>query len=155
MAMTLSANEIRSPAWWRGLQIPAAPRRLRLVVSTAVVAGLALCVYAVAVVPALQRRAKVRPIAVQIDSLVPKSEPLYAVDPDYQPFLFYIRSRLIYVSRVDDLPLGARYILVQPEKERSVTESERWAPLHARPLFTVTDYRKRSVILFGVSDVNP
>ena len=96
---------------------------MRLVIGTAIVAGIALCLYAVAVVPALQRRAKVRPIAAQIDALVPKSEPLYAVDPDYQPFLFYIRSRLVYVSRVDDLPLSARYVLIQPEKEREVLES--------------------------------
>jgi hypothetical protein len=121
----------------------------------AVVAGIALCVYAVAVVPVLQRRAKVKPIAAQIDALVPKSEPLYALDPDYQPFLFYMRSRLVYVSRVDDLPLSARYVLVQPEKERPVTESERWAPLHARSIHTVTDYRKRSVILLRVGDGNP
>jgi hypothetical protein len=97
----------------------------------------------------------VKPIAARIDALVPKSEPLYALDPDYQPFLFYIRSRLVYVSRVDDLPLSARYLLVQPEKERLVVESERWAPLHARPLFTVTDYRKRRVILLGVGEGNP
>jgi hypothetical protein len=97
----------------------------------------------------------VKPIAAQIDALVPQSEPLYALDPDYQPFLFYIRSRLVYVSRVDDLPLSARYVLVQPEKERLVMESERWAPLHARPLFTVTDYRKRAVILAKVSDGPP
>jgi 4-amino-4-deoxy-L-arabinose transferase-like glycosyltransferase len=155
MAMTLTANEIRSPAWWRALQIPSAQRRLRLVISTAVAAGIALCLYAVAIVPALQRRSKVKPIAAQFDALVPKSEPLYAVDPDYQPFLFYIRSRLVYVSRVDDLPLGARYLLVQPEKQRPVMESERWAPLHARPILTVTDYRKRTVILLRVGDGNP
>jgi len=155
MAMTLTANEIRSPAWWRRLQIPSAPRRLRLVIMTAIAAGIALCVYAVALVPALQRRAKVRPIAAQIDSLVPESEPLYAVDPDYQPFLFYMRSRLVYVSRVDDLPLSARYLLVQPEKERPAMESERWAPLHARPILTVTDYRKRNVILLRISEGNP
>jgi 4-amino-4-deoxy-L-arabinose transferase-like glycosyltransferase len=155
MAMTLTASEIRLPAWWRAPQIPPAKRRLRLVICTAIVAGIAICLYAVAVVPALQRRSKVKPIAAQIDALVPKSEPLYAVDPDYQPFLFYIRSRLVYVSRVDDLPLGARYLLIQPEKERQVMETERWAPLHARPIFTVTDYRKRTVILAKVSDENP
>jgi len=154
-AMALSANEIRSPAWWRALQIPSAPRRLRLVISMAVVAGIALCLYAVALVPALQRRSKVKPIAAQIDALVPKSEPLYALDPDYQPFLFYMRSRLVYVSRVDDLPLSARYVLVQPEKERLVMESERWAPLHARPIHTVTDYRQRTVILAKISDGTP
>jgi 4-amino-4-deoxy-L-arabinose transferase-like glycosyltransferase len=155
MAMTLTAGEIRPPAWWRGLQIPSAQRRLRLVIYTAIAGGIALCLYAIAVVPALQRRSKVKPIAAQIDALVPKSEPLYAVDPDYQPFLFYVRSRLVYVSRVDDLPPGARYLLIQPEKERQVVESERWAPLHARPLFTVTDHRKRTVILLKVGEGNP
>lgn len=155
MAMTLTASEIRLPAWWRAPQIPPAKRRLRLVISTAIAAGITICLYAVAVVPALQRRSKVKPIAAQIDAFVPKSEPLYAVDPDYQPFLFYIRSRLVYVSRIDDLPLGARYLLIQPEKERQVSETERWAPLHARPIFKVTDYRKRTVILARVSDGNP
>jgi 4-amino-4-deoxy-L-arabinose transferase-like glycosyltransferase len=155
MAMTLSASEIRLPAWWRALQIPPAKRRLRLVIFTASAAGIAICLYAVAVIPALQQRSKVKPIAAQIDALVPESEPLYAVDLDYQPFLFYIRSRLVYVSRIDDLPPSARYLLIQPDKERRVMESERWAPLHARPILTVTDYRKRTVILAKVSDGNP
>ena len=155
MAMLLTASEIRLPAWWRAPQIPPAQRRLQLVICTAIAAGLAICLYAAAVVPALQRRAKVKPIAAQIDALVPNSEPLYAVDPDYQPFLFYIKSRLVYASRIDDLPLTARYVLIQPEKKQQVMESERWAPLHARPILTVTDYRKRTVILAKVGDGNP
>jgi hypothetical protein len=120
----------------------------------AAAAGIALCLYAVAVVPQLQRRSKVKPIAAQIDALVPDSEPLYAIDPDYQPFLFYLRSRLVYVSRVDDLPPDARYLLIQPEKERQVLQSERWSPLHARSILTVTDYRKRTVILLKVGEGN-
>lgn len=155
MAMTLSASEIRLPRWWPARKNFSGERRFRLVIGTAIVAGIALLLYGTAVVPALQRRAKVRPIAAQIDALVPEAEPLYAVDPDYQPFLFYIRSRLIYVSRVDDLPLNARYVLIQPEKERQILESGRWAPLRAHPILTVTDYRKRTVILLKVSDGNP
>jgi 4-amino-4-deoxy-L-arabinose transferase-like glycosyltransferase len=155
MAMTLSATEIRALGWWRKLGAASPVRRLRLVIITGIAAGLALCLYAVAVVPHLHRRSKVKPIAAQIDALVPDTEPLYAVDPDYQPFLFYIRSRLVYVSRVDDLPLGARYLLIQPEKERQVVESERWSPLRARPILTVTDYRKRTVILLKVGEGNP
>ena len=155
MAMTLSASEIRLPRWWPAPKILPRERRLRLVIYTAIAAGIALCLYGFAVVPALQRRAKVRPIAAQIDALVPKSEPLYAVDPDYQPFLFYIRSRLIYMSRIDDLPLSARYVLIRPEKEREVLETERWAPLRAREIFRDTDYRKWTVILLKVSDGNP
>ena len=155
MAMTLSATELRLPGWWPARKNFSGDRRSRLVIGTAIVAGIALFLYGTAVVPALQRRAKVRPIAAQIDALVPKSEPLYAVDPDYQPFLFYIRSRLIYMSRIDDLPLSARYVLIQPEKERQILETERWAPLRAQPILTVTDYRKHTVILLKVSDRSP
>jgi hypothetical protein len=151
MAMTLT-SEIRPPAWWPAGQIPPTKRRLRLVIYTAIVAGIAIGLYAVAIVPSLQRRSKVKSIAAQIDGLVPDSEPLYAVDPDYQPFLFYIRSRVVYVSRIDDLPLTAQYLLIQPEKERPLMESDRWAPLHARPILTVTDYRRRTVILAKVGD---
>jgi 4-amino-4-deoxy-L-arabinose transferase-like glycosyltransferase len=155
MAMTLSTSEIRAPGWWRKVGAASAARRLRLVIITAIAAGLALCLYAVAVVPHLQRRSKVKRIAAQIDALVLNGETLYAVDPDYQPFLFYIRSRLVYVSRIDDLPLAARYLLIQPEKEREATESERWSPLHAHPILRLTDYRKRTVILAKVGDGNP
>lgn len=155
LAMTLSADNIRAPGWWRSLGMASPGRRLRLVIITAVAAGIALCLYAIAFVPYLQRRSKVKPIAAQIDAFVPKTEPLYAIDPDYQPFLFYMRSRLVYVSRVDEVPLNARYLLVQPEKEQQVIASERWAPLQARPIFTVTDYRKRTVILLKVGEGNP
>jgi hypothetical protein len=152
MAMTLAAAELRFPSWWLAPGILRPEKRLRFVLFTAGVAGIALCLYAVAVVPALQRRSKVKPIAARIDALVPKSEPLYAVDPDYQPFLFYIRARLVYVRSLEELPPGARYLLIQPERERQVMETERWAPLHARPILTVTDYRKRTVILAQVGD---
>jgi 4-amino-4-deoxy-L-arabinose transferase-like glycosyltransferase len=156
MAMTLTAPEIRAPRWWPFPRILSVEKRLSLFLVTAVMIGWVMALYAVVAVPmVLQRRSKVRPIAARIDALVPESETLYAVDPDYQPFLFYIRSRLIYMSRIDDLPLAARYLLIQPEKEQLIMESERWAPLHARPILTMTDYRKRTVILAKVSDGNP
>lgn len=155
VAMTLTTSQIRLPAWWPAPRLFRPERRLRLVILTAVAAGIALCLHAVAVVPLLQQRSKVRPIAAQIDALVPESEPLYAVDPDYQPFLFYIKARLVYVSSVDELPLAARYLLIQLERKEQVLETERWAPLHARPILTVTDYRKRTVIVAKVSDENP
>jgi 4-amino-4-deoxy-L-arabinose transferase-like glycosyltransferase len=147
MGMTLAAGEIRTPKWWRFAAIPSPERRMRLVIFMAIAAGLALCLYAVAVIPALQNRAKVKPIATQIDDLVPPSEALYAVDPDYQPFLFYIRRRIIYLSKVEELPLAARYVLVQPDQERPILASERWAPLRAGPIFKTTDYRNHTVIL--------
>ncbi len=147
MAMTLAAEEVQ----WRGRKVE--PKtRLRWVVSTAIAASLLLCVYAVAVVPSLQRRSKVKPIAAQIDQRVPGSERLYAIDPDFQPFLFYVRSRLVYVNRLDEVPASARYLLLQPEREDEVMESQRWSPLHARPIERITDYRKRTIILARVGE---
>jgi 4-amino-4-deoxy-L-arabinose transferase-like glycosyltransferase len=145
MAMTLAAEEVR----WRG-KIIEAKTRCRLVLSTAIAASFLLCLYAVAVMPALQRRSKVRPIAAQIDSRVPNSEPLYALDPDYQPFLFYVRSHLVYVNRIDEVPASARYLLIQPEREREVMESQRWSPFHAQPIERIIDYRNRTIILARV-----
>jgi 4-amino-4-deoxy-L-arabinose transferase-like glycosyltransferase len=147
MAMTLSAREVQ----WRGRIVEAVKRR-RFVIGTAVAASVLLCLYALALVPSLQKRAKVKPIAAKIDSLVPRGETLYAVDPSFQPFLFYVRSHLVYVSRLNDVPPDARYLLVQPERERELMESERWLPRRAKPVERVTDYRKRTVILARVGE---
>jgi hypothetical protein len=147
MAMALSSAELT----WRG-KIWSANRRFRLVISTAVAASLLLCLYAIAVVPVLARRSKVKPIAAQIDLLVPDSEVLYALDPDFQPFLFYVRSHLVYVSRLEDVPLSGRYLLIQPEREPEVMQSSRWLPLRAQPIERITDYRKRTIVLAKVGE---
>ena len=147
MAMTLASDEVRVRGKCLGPQF-----RLRLVIGTALVAALLLCVYAAAIIPALQGRAKVKPIAAQIDGLVPDSEPLYALDPGFQPFLFYIKSRLVYVNRLEEVPTTARYLLVQPAREREVLESARWLPQRAQPITRVTDYRKQTVVLMLVGE---
>jgi 4-amino-4-deoxy-L-arabinose transferase-like glycosyltransferase len=147
MAMTLSAPEVQ----WRGKILDAVKRR-RFVIGTAILASVLLCLYAIAVVPSLQKRAKIKPIAARIDSLVPKSETLYALDPSYQPFLFYVRSHLVYVSRLDEMPADARYFLVQAERERELMESGRWLPRRPEQIARVTDYRKHTVILARVGE---
>lgn len=147
MAMTLAAPEVR---WWRGML--SYRWRFRFVVQTAFYAALLLLVYGLGLVPQLQSRSKVRPLAAQIDGLVPDAEPLYALDPDFQPFLFYVKSRLVYINRLEEAPATARYLLVQPAREREVVESERWAPLRAQPIIRVTDYRKQTVVLLRVGE---
>jgi 4-amino-4-deoxy-L-arabinose transferase-like glycosyltransferase len=147
MAMTLAAEDVR---WWGKIIKP--KTRLRWVLATAIAAGILLCLYAAAVVPALQWRSKVKPIAERIDQRIPDSERLYALDPDFQPFLFYVRSHLVYVNRLDEVPASARYLLLQPEREREVMESEHWSPLHARPIERITDYRNHTIILARVGE---
>jgi len=145
MAITLASSEVE----WRGKILGERFRR-RIVVWTAVAAAVLLCLYAVAVVPRLRRRAKVKPIAAQIDQLVPNGEPLYALDPDYQPILFYVQSRLVYVSQLEDLPATARYLLIRPERESEVMQSDRWLPLRPREVQRFTDYRGHTVVVARV-----
>lgn len=147
MAMTLSAPEVQ----WRGKIVETVKRRW-FVIGTAVVASVLLCIYGLAVVPLLQKRAKVKPIAARIDRLIPEGETLYALDPSYQPFLFYVRSHLVYVSRLEDVPADARYLLVQAEREPELLGSQRWLPRQPKPIDRVTDYRNHTVILARVGE---
>jgi len=99
----------------------------------------------------LEGRAKIRPIADQLERAIPPGEALYAVNPDYQPFLFYLQRTIFYVSEVADLPQAARYILVQPTDLKKVEESTRWSPQRAEPILPpIKDYRGRRVILLRV-----
>ncbi len=147
MAMTLAAPEVR----WREKILGASGRR-RFVIGTAVAVGILLCLYAIAIVPALKRRSKVKPIAAQIDRLVPNGETLYALDPDYQPFLFYVRTRLVYVSRLEEAPITARYLLVRSEREAELMQNSRWLPLRPQPIERITDYRNHTVVLARVGE---
>jgi 4-amino-4-deoxy-L-arabinose transferase-like glycosyltransferase len=127
------------------------PKKLRRAITwtTASVVA-AMLLYSLAIIPFLRRREKVRPIGKEITAAIPPNEPLYAVDPDYQPFLFYVQRRVVYVDRVDELPADARFILVQPGDKARAEKSTRWAPRRAQPILTRKDYRGHRIILFEV-----
>ena len=130
------------------------PKQLRRAITWTVIAvTLAMLIYSLAIIPFLQRREKVRPIARQIDAVIPANEPLYAVDPDYQPFLFYIRRPIVYVDKIAELPRGAHYILIQPKDENAAETSDRWLPQHPEPILRIKDYRGHRVILLKVSNI--
>jgi hypothetical protein len=147
MAMGLAAQKVS----WRGKAWEGAAR-FRFVVGTALIAGLLLSVYAVALIPWLEGRSKVKPLAAQIDELIPENEPLYALDPDYQPFLFYLQARLVYVNRLDEVPLNARYLLVQPERKEELLTSQRWSPRRPAEIKPITDYRNHTIVLVKIGE---
>jgi hypothetical protein len=98
----------------------------------------------------LQQRQKVKTIAAQIDALVPASERIYAVDPDFQPFLFYVQRPLRYVDTLDELPPGARFFLVRPANETAANNSGRFSPQRPHAILRIDDYRGWRTILFAV-----
>ena len=148
-AAILTAEEVTWPKLFGGKNISAQDRQ-RITAAVVIMTCVCIFAYAVVLVPKLRLRQKVKSIAVQIDAAVPRAELLYALDPDYQPFLFYTHSKLVYVSEIADLPLDVRYLLVQPEREKEIEGSVRWAPRRAHRVLGITDYRHRSIILLKI-----
>jgi 4-amino-4-deoxy-L-arabinose transferase-like glycosyltransferase len=99
----------------------------------------------------LKDRQQVKRAAAEINALVPANETLYAVNPDYQPVFFYVKSPVQYVSHVKNLPPNVRYFLVRNKNETEALTARDWAPLRARPIARVRDYSKREMVLFKVA----
>jgi 4-amino-4-deoxy-L-arabinose transferase-like glycosyltransferase len=145
-ASLLCAERLDLPRWLP-LQGPAFVRQLRLPFFIASLTAIGIMTYAISVVPHLQTRSKVRKIARQIEAVVPSAETIYAVDPDFQPFLFYLHRPLRYVDTIDQLPPQAHYFLVRSENEIAAESSSR----HPQPILRLTDYRNWTTILFEVA----
>jgi 4-amino-4-deoxy-L-arabinose transferase-like glycosyltransferase len=132
----------------RGIPLPRWLHRERLPMIMAAVFAVAIALYALVLMPHLQQRAKVRNIAAQLNAALPPTEPLYAVDPEYQPALFYIREPIIYIATAAELPAEAQWILAQPQRESELVARAAELGRAAEVALRVTDYRKKEVILF-------
>jgi len=102
----------------------------------------------------LKNRQQVKSAAAEINALVPPTETLYAVDPDYQPVFFYVKAPVQYVSSVKDLPHDTHYFLVRNKNETEALTATEWAPLRAQPIARVRDYSKREMVLLKVAPAN-
>lgn len=149
-ATLLTAERFDLPRWLRLHRPWRVPLELRWPIVVAAVVGCAISVYAFAAMPHLKKREKVRTLAAQINAAIPLSDPLYAVDPDYQPFLFYVRDPIVYVPRVSDLPATARHVLVQIRDEQEILGSQQWPPSRARAMLRLKDYRGKAVTLIEI-----
>jgi hypothetical protein len=133
---------------WLRLPWPSRLRmELRLPVLIAALVSVAVLFYGFGLIPFLKKRDKVRGIAAEINAVLPAREPLYAVDPDYQPFLFYVREPIVYLSRPENVPANARFVLVQPANEELLKSSTGG---QAHVILRVKDYRKKEVAIFAL-----
>lgn len=149
LAMTLTRENLRWPESLGGKSFSFEARR-RTIIVIVILACLSMWTYAVAVVPKLHQRQRIKRLAAQVESNIPQGETLYALDPNYQPIFFYMTSKLVYASDIDEVPADATYLLVRPEREQEVLESNRWAPRRPRRLMRSTDYRKESILLLKI-----
>jgi 4-amino-4-deoxy-L-arabinose transferase-like glycosyltransferase len=145
----LSQESLHWPRWLGGKNFSAHLRNRIFVIVTAVVC-VSMLAYATLIVPRLYHREKIKTHARQINAIVPASVPLYAVDPDYQPYLFYVNAPVRYVSSINELPPDTKFFLVQPENEEEAARTNHWAPARTQLVLRIIDYRKNEMILFAV-----
>ena len=145
----LSQENLHWPRWLGGKNFSAHLRNRIFVIVTTVVC-VAMLAYATLIVPRLYHREKIKTHARQINAIVPASVPLYAVHPDYQPYLFYVNAPVRYVSSIDELPPDTKFFLVQPENEQEAATTTQWAPGRTQLVLRIIDYRKNEMVLFSV-----
>ncbi|HEY2103210.1 MAG TPA: glycosyltransferase family 39 protein [Chthoniobacterales bacterium] len=146
----LSHNDLHWPAWLGGRNFSESSRNR---VATWLVATicLALLGYACVVVPRLQSHDKIRKHARQIDAVVPSNVLLYAVDPQYQPYLLYVRAPIRYVRRINELPPDTKFFLVQSRHEMEAETTDHWRPYRPQLVLRIRDYRNQEAILFTIN----
>jgi hypothetical protein len=96
---------------------------VHLVIWTGAIAGMAMLIYATAVVPWMHLREDIRPFAQRIDQATPDGVTLYAYSlEDYAPLLatlFYLKETPIaYAPDPDHAPNGRQLYLVRGKDDR-------------------------------------
>ena len=146
----LARDNLHWPNWLGGKPFDARLRN-RLAAAAIAIIGLSVLTYSIAVVPRLHAHEKVRTHARQIDAIIPPNVPLYAVDPQYQPYLLYVRAPIRYVSTIDELPADTKFFLVQGRQEHQAQTTLHWLPARAQLVLRIKDYRQHESILFSVN----
>ena len=118
------------------------------VIATGVIA--AMVIFPLRSVTYLNRHERIKPIAAQINALLPSDQRLYAIDPDFQPYLFYVRAPITYLVTLDELPADAHYFLIQPRHQRKFESNPRWAVLRPKLLAHTPSYRSKESLLFAI-----
>jgi len=149
LSMTLTQESLQWPQWLSGKTFSWKARE-RWIVGIIIIACLAMWTYAIAIVPRMHQRQRIKRLAAQVESNIPAGEIVYALDPNYQPIFFYMRTKLAYADEIEELPADVHYLLVRPEREQEVMESNHWAPRQPRRIMRSTDYRKESILLLRI-----
>jgi 4-amino-4-deoxy-L-arabinose transferase-like glycosyltransferase len=130
----------------KGIRVP------RALIFSFVAIGIiaAMIIFPLRSVTYLKRHEVIKPIAEQINMLLPSDQRLYAIDPDFQPYLFYVRAPITYLTTLDELPADAHYFLIQPRHQSKFERNPRWAGLRPKLLAHTPSYRKKESLLFQV-----
>lgn len=145
----LTHENLRWPQWLSGRAFTSRGRN-RITAGFVVLGCVWGLVYGLIAIPFLRKHEKVRQHARQIDAIVPANVPLYAVNPKYQPYLFYVRAPIRYVSVLEQLPADTKFFLVPRNGEEEAQMTNHWSPGRPQMVLRIKDYRENEEVLFSV-----
>jgi 4-amino-4-deoxy-L-arabinose transferase-like glycosyltransferase len=146
----LAQENLHWPQWLSGRKLSATFRN-RIVAILVILGCLFGLAYGLIAVPFLRKHEKVRQHARQIDAIIPANVPVYAVNPKYQPYLFYVHAPIRYVSTIEQLPADTKFFLVQGNEEEEAQRTKRWSPNRPQMVLRIKDYREHEEVLFSVT----
>lgn len=80
--------------------------------------GVLSIAYAAFVIPRINARDDLRPLASQIDAAVPPGAMITLYDPGYQAWIFYLRSRYGYAPFLEDIPARPDVVLARGKEAK-------------------------------------
>jgi len=92
-----------------------------------------------------------KPIAARINAVNSGSEPIYAFGLRYEPYLFYVRSPVVYLGSLEQLPGKARFFLIESRDLLKLQTSARWNSLQSQLLVRTNLFRSNDTMLFSVT----
>lgn len=126
-------------------RLPRTPVPLAL--CSAISVGLAMIAFTLLIVPKMNAADDVRPFGRAVNAALPVGEPLYVVDPGFQPALFYLRDEPRSVSSLKAVPAAGGWLLVR--KNLLGECRRRWPAVHKAA--TVADKNGHCFFLLHVA----
>ena len=99
----------------------------------------------------LRNRPKVKSIAAKVNAAVSPGETVYALNPLFQPYLFYVHAPVRYLGAINELPPEAHYVITSPGEKARLETSPRWLSAGPRLLLSTPEYRGHETLLFHVN----
>jgi Dolichyl-phosphate-mannose-protein mannosyltransferase len=121
---------------------------LRLAVTTATLFMIAMLVYSIAIVPRVNSLSYgAREVANSVRAKLPPDAILWVHENEYRPFWYYLEPQTRYFLRTDQIPPGARYVILPKELSSSFRQDSRWKNTPFQTLSEIVDNEKKEFVL--------
>jgi 4-amino-4-deoxy-L-arabinose transferase-like glycosyltransferase len=121
---------------------------LRLAVTTATVFMIAMLVYSIAIVPRVNSLSYgAREVANSVRAKLPPDAILWVHENEYRPFWYYLEPQTRYFLRAEQIPPGARYVILPKQLSLSFRQDSRWKNTRFQTLSEIVDNEKKEFVL--------